>query len=373
MLSSIAAKAAVEKTIREATEKTLKEATAKAAKEAAEKVAKEAAEKVAKEAAEKTIREATEKTLKEATAKAAKEAGDKIAKEAAEKVAREAAEKTIREATEKTLKEAAEKAGKEAAEKAGKEAAEKAAKEAAEKAAKEAAEKASKSLTLTQKLKKGAILTAGGLAILGLGLEADRVFKKSKESFDKRNEKQFQVSKINSTTTEMTITFSNPDNLKIYAEEIVELINVFPQINDKYTVLKQVDNTTVTVVFSKPVYNSSDIKAGTMKLYADQKNDVNEVIKEDLNKAMEVVHGALGSALCTTISSFGLEPYVGYAVNGAYWALFIIILMILIKFLQLISLVFGEHAVVKIVSGIIMAGILYGTHLYASPYFVLKC
>jgi hypothetical protein len=264
------------------------------------------------------------------------------------------------------IKEAAEKASKEAA----KEAAEKAAKEAAEKASKEAAEKASK---LTKNLKKGALLV-GGLAAIGLvGAQADRVAKKSKESFDKRNEKQFQVSAISSTAKEMTITFSNPDNLKIYEEETVELMNVFPQINDRYAVVSQVDNTTVTVILTKPAYNNSDIKTGMMKLFADQRNDVNQVLKDDLNTVIDVVGGALGSAACTTISTFGLTPYVGYVVDGAYWALFIIILMILVKALQIISLVLGDHAVVKIVSGLILLGTLYATHIYIKPYFVLKC
>ena len=341
-------------------------------------IAKAAAEKAAKEAAEKLAKEAAEKIAKEAAEKIAKEAAEKVAKEAAEKAAKEAAEKAAKIGTgavvEKAAKEAAEKAAKEAAEKAAKEAAEKLAKETAEKLAKETAEKASKkALTLTQKLKRG-VIAAGGLAVRGLvGLEGDRVLKKSQESFDKRNEKQFEVSKIASTTTEMTITFSNPDNLKIYAEETVELINVFPQIIDKYAVINQVDNTNVTVVFSKPVYNNSDIKGGMMKLYADQRNDVNDVIKEDLKKAAEVVGGALGSALCTTISTFGLTPYVGYAVNGAYVVFFIIILMILMKILQLVSLVLGDHVAVKIVSGLMTLAILYTTHVYASPYFVLNC
>ena len=344
------------------------------AKAAAEKAAKEAAEQLAKEAAVKIAKEAAEKIAKEAAEKVAKEASEKVVKELADKIVKEAAEKATKEAAEKVAKEAAEKAAKEAAEKAAKigtgAVAEKAAKEAAEKVAKETAEKA---LTLTQKLKRG-VIAAGGLAVIGLvGLEGDRVLKKSQESFDKRNEKQFEVSKIASTTTEMTITFSNPDNLKIYAEETVELINVFPQIIDKYAVINQVDNTNVTVVFSKPVYNNSDIKGGMMKLYADQRNDVNDVIKEDLKKAAEVVGGALGSALCTTISTFGLTPYVGYAVNGAYVVFFIIILMILMKILQLVSLVLGDHVAVKIVSGLMTLAILYTTHVYASPYFVLNC
>ena len=352
------AKAAAEKAAKEAAEKLAKEAAVKIAKEAAEKIAKEAAEKVAKEASEKVVKELADKIVKEAAEKATKEAAEKVAKEAAEKAAKEAAEKAAKIGTGAV------------AEKAAKEAAEKAAKEAAEKVAKETAEKA---LTLTQKLKRG-VIAAGGLAVIGLvGLEGDRVLKKSQESFDKRNEKQFEVSKIASTTTEMTITFSNPDNLKIYAEETVELINVFPQIIDKYAVINQVDNTNVTVVFSKPVYNNSDIKGGMMKLYADQRNDVNDVIKEDLKKAAEVVGGALGSALCTTISTFGLTPYVGYAVNGAYVVFFIIILMILMKILQLVSLVLGDHVAVKIVSGLMTLAILYTTHVYASPYFVLNC
>ena len=388
------AKAAAEKTLKEAAQKALKEATEKllmkttkeaaekAAKEAGEKIAKEiaaaAGEKVAKAAAEKAAKEAAEKGVKEGAKEAAEKAAKEGAKESAEKGTKEGAEKASKEGAEKASKEGAEKATKESAEKASKEGAEKATKEGAEKGTKEGAEKASKeatkeALTKTQKLKKG-LLAAGALAAIGLvGYEADRVMTKSKESFDKRNEKQFTISKIASTATEMTITFANPDNLKIYAEEIVELMNVFPQINDKYDVIKQVDNTTITVVFKKPVYNNSDIKAGTMKLYADQKNDVNQVLKDDLNTVIDTVGGALGSALCTTISTLGLKPYVGYAVDGAYWAFFIIILMILMKVLQLISLLLGEHIAVKFVSGAIAIGILYGVHIYAKPYFVLKC
>ena len=341
-------------------------------------IGKAMAEKALKEAAQKVLREATEKLVVKAAAEAAekvaREAGEKIAKEiaaaAGEKVAKAAAEKAGKEAAEKGVKQGAKEVAEKAVKEGAKEGAEKGTKEGAEKASKEATKEA---LTKTQKLKKG-LLAAGALAAIGLvGYEADRVMTKSKESFDKRNEKQFTISKIASTATEMTITFANPDNLKIYAEETVELMNVFPQINDKYEVLKQVDNTTVTVVFKKSVYNNSDIKAGTMKLYADQKNDVNEVLKEDLNTVLNTVGKALGSALCTTISTLGLTPYVGYAVDGAYWTVFIIILMILLKFLQLISLVLGEHFAVKLVSGAIAIGILYGVHVYGKPYFVLKC
>ena len=383
-------KAAAEKTLKEAGQKILRDATEKLLKktatEAATAAATAAGEKIAKEiaaaAGEKVAKAAGEKVAKEAAEKGVKQGAKEVAEKAVKEGAKEGAEKGTKEGAKEVAEKAAKEGGKEGAEKGTKEGAEKAAKEGAkegaEKGTKEGAEKASKeatkeALTKTQKLKKG-LLAAGALAAIGLvGYEADRVMTKSKESFDKRNEKQFTISKIASTATEMTITFANPDNLKIYAEETVELMNVFPQINDKYEVLKQVDNTTVTVIFKKPVYNNSDIKAGTMKLYADQKNDVNEVLKEDLNTVLDTVGKALGSALCTTISTLGLTPYVGYAVDGAYWTVFIIILMILLKFLQLISLVLGEHFAVKLVSGAIAIGILYGVHVYGKPYFVLKC
>ena len=372
-----------------------KKATTNIASSATKSIADDIAKKAAKMAASKVddAAKATGKAAAELADDVAKKAG-KVATESADDIAKKAG-KVATESADDIAKKAgkagaesaddiAKKAGKAGAEsaddiakKAGKAGAE-SADDVAKKAGKAGAESADDvakagSKSLGKKLKKGA-LAIGGLTALGLTIfEAERVMRLSKEEFEKRNEKQFQVTKVESTTTEMTITFDNPENLKIYPEEIVELMNVFPQVNDKYAVIQLVDNSTVTVVFTKPVYNNSDIKSGTMKLYADQTNDANEILKKDLKTVVDTVRGALGSALCTTISTLGLTPYVGYAVDGAYWVLFIIILMILMKFLQLISLLLGEHIAVKLVSGVITLGILYGVHVYAGPYFVLKC
>jgi len=362
-------------------------ATKSIADDIAAKVAKAAAAKVddAAKAAGKAAADVADDIAKKA-GKAATESADDLAKKAGKAGAESADDlaKKAGKAGAESADDVAKKAGKAGAEsaddvakKAGKAGAE-SADDVAKKAGKAGAESADDvakagSKSFGKKLKKGALGLAG-LAALGLTVfEAERVMRLSEEEFKKRNEKQFQVTKIGSTTTEMTITFDNPENLKIYPEEIVELMNVFPQVNDKYTVIQLVDNTTVTVVYAKPVYNNSDIKAGTMKLYADKTNDANEILKKDLNTVVDAVGDALKTGLCTTISTFGLTPYVGYAVDGAYWVFFIIILMILMKFLQLVSLLLGEHIAVKLVSGVFTLGILYGVHVYAGPYFVLKC
>jgi len=347
----------------------------KAATESVDDIAKKAGKAVTESAddiAKKAGKAATESAddIAKKAGKAATESADDIAKKAG-KAATESADDIAKKAG-KAATESADDIAKKAG-KAGAESADDIAKKVGKAGAESVDDVAKAGSSLGKKLKKGA-LVVGGLTALGLtAFQAERVMRLSEEEFKKRNEKQFQVTKVTSTTTEMTITFDNPENLKIYPEEIVELMNVFPQVNDKYTVIELVDNTTVTVVYAKPVYNNSDIKAGTMKLYAEQTNDANEILKEDLKTVVDVVGGALKSGLCTTISTLGLTPYVGYAVDGAYWVFFIIILMILMKFLQLVSLLLGEHIAVKLVFGVFTLGILYGVHVYAGPYFVLKC
>lgn len=243
--------------------------------------------------------------------------------------------------------------------------------DAAAKAAKEATELATKKTakTLTKNLKKGAL----GLAALGiLGLSAAAmvdVYNKSKESFDKRNEKQFKITKITSTATEMSITFENPEKLAIYAEEEVELLDVDVVIKGRYVVNKSDSETKITVAYTKPTpYKNNDVKVGTFKLFADQKNDVNKVIADELEKA----GNALGAGLCFTLKTFGLDSYV----SGGAMTIFVIILLILLGILfkvrGIVDMIF-MHKAVPYITAVIVLSIVGGSGFLLYPYFNVKC
>jgi hypothetical protein len=330
------------------------------------------AKKAMQEALEKTIKESAEKLAKEGAEKLAKEGAEKLAKEGAEKLAKEAAEKLAKEAAEKLAKESAEKLAKESAEKLAKESAEKAAKEAAEKAAKEAAEKAAKTALPSVKKMKKAAITAAGLTALGLGAaEAVSVYNRSKELFDKRNGKQFNLLSIASSNTEITITFINTDNLKIYAEEEIEITGVDAKINGRFSVIKQVDTTTITVVRdpTKPLFNLSNMTTGSMKLFADQKNDAADVIQSDIDKLADLGK----SALCNTIAFLKLTPYVDTIMNGSYIVFLIICIMILVKIADILTMVLGKIPYVKMMIGVMMLGVILAIHFLIGPLFALKC
>lgn len=331
-------------TLETAGEKIVKVGGANVAQEAAEKAAKEAAKKLA----EKTAKTVGMTAVQEAAEKTAKEA----AKQAAEKAAKEAAEKATKEAT--------------------KEALEKAAKEATEKASKEATEKAAKTaLPLSKNLKKGALGLAAVTAV-GLGAaEGVSVYNRSKQSFDKRNQKQFVLTSISSSPDTMTITFVNTDNLKIYAEETIDIVNVDPMVNGTYEVLSQVDMTTITVKrdLTKPAVNLSAIKTGNMKLNADQKNDVTAAIEEDLKKVTDLGK----SALCNTISFLKLDPYIDSVMNGSYIVFLIICIVVLMKIAEVLNMVLGKIPFVKMIVGLLMLGVIVAIHFLIGPYFVLTC
>jgi len=278
-----------------------------------QKIAKEAAEKAAKEGAEKAAKEAAEKAAKEAAEKAAKEAAEKAAKEAAEKAAKEATEKATKEATEKAAKEAAEKAAKESAEKAAKEAAEKAAKEAAEKAAKEAAEKAAKeSAEKVSKLGKG-LLGAG--VLVGAGLIGMDAYEKSKKEFDKRNGKTFKLIEIsNASNNNIKLVFENPESLKFYKEEEVEITNSDNNFNGKYEIFSVENSTTIILKYQQKLEKNG--KSGNIKLFANMKNDVNKVVDDNLKKLGDVtgVSTLLDTVkkIAYTAINYGILFLIGY-------------------------------------------------------------
>jgi hypothetical protein len=236
----------------------------------------------------------------------------------------------------------------------------------------EAAETAAKTaLPLSKKLKKG-VLGLAAVTALGLGTaQGISVYNRSKESFEKRNQKQFVLTSITSSSDAMTITFVNTDNLKIYPEETIDIVNVNPTVNGTYEVLSQVDTTTITVKrdLTKPAVNLFEMKTGNMILNADQKNDVADVIQEDLNKIADLGK----SALCNTISFLKLTPYVDSLVNGSYIVFLIICIVVLMKIAEVLTMVLGKIPYVKMIVGLLMLGVIVAIHFLIGPLFVLTC
>jgi hypothetical protein len=235
----------------------------------------------------------------------------------------------------------------------------------------EAAEKAQKALSLSKNLKNGAL---GVAAVTGLGLSTAygiNIYNRSKETFDKRNQKQFSLTSISSSSDAMTITFVNTDNLKIYSNETVDIMNVDSTVNGTYIVISQVDMTTITVKrnLMKPAVNLSAMKTGNMKLNADQKNDLGDVIQEDLNKVADLGKGAL----CNAISFLKLDPYIASLVNGSYVVFLIICIVVLMKIAEVLNMVLGKIPYVKMIVGLIMLGAIVAIHFLIGPYFVLTC
>ena len=393
----LAREKALKETLEAAKEKALKlaleEAKEKSVKAALEAARAKAVKEVVEEARDKLVKEAVDAAKEKAVKEVVDAAKEKLVKEAVEAAKEKAVKETAEALKEKAVKETAEalkeKAAKETAEalkeKTAKETAEalkeKTAKEAAEalkeKAAKEAADTLKKKASSVSKtLKKGAIaattLIAAGLAVA----EAVSVFERSSESFAKRNNKQFQISKIVYTSSDMTITFANQENIRIYPEEVVEIIGVDVKINGSFDVIKQSDDSfSVTVVpdKTKALYDNSDILEGTMTLHADQKNDAATILEEDAKKAVKAVTGLAKSGLCSVVSLLKLEPYVSKIINGTYIASLVILLVILLKIVSVVSLVTLDNTIVKIISFIVSIIILAAYHVYASPYFVLDC
>ena len=251
-----------------------------------QKLALEAAAKLGKEAIEKALKESIEKTLKEA----GKEASGKLVKESIEKLGKEGVEKALKEATDKALKEG----GKEAAEKALKEGGEKALKETGletgEKALKEGGKEAGEK-TLKEaggKIKNlGKGLLAVG-AVVGAGIVAMDTYDKSKKEFDKRNEKTFKLIEIsNDNNNNIKLVLENPENLKFYKEEQVEITNSDINFNGKYEITSSEKNNTVIMLKYQKKLDKNG-KTGNIKLFADMKNDLSTVVNEDLKKLGDV-------------------------------------------------------------------------------------
>jgi hypothetical protein len=244
--------------------------------------------------------------------------------------------------------------------------------ELAERTAREAAEKAAKgALPLSKQLKRGA-LTVGALTAIGLGTaQGISVYNRSKETFDKRNEEQFSLTSIASSNDAITITFINTNNLKIYPDEEIEIIGVDTKINGRFVVISQIDNTTITVKrdTTKPLFTLYSMNSGTMKLFADQKNDVASVIQDDLNKVADIGKGAL----CDTISFLNLTPYIDGVLNGAYIVFLVICVMILYQIYGLLNTVLGQIPYVKFVLAVVLLALIVAIHFLAGPLFVLKC
>ena len=263
-------KEAIEKALKESIEKTLKEA----GKEASGKLVKESIEKLGKEGVEKALKEATDKALKEG----GKEAAEKALKEGGEKALKE----TGLETGEKALKEGGKEAGEKALKEGGKEAGEKAlkegGKEAGEKTLKEAGGK-------IKNLGKG-LLAVG--AVVGAGIVAMDTYDKSKKEFDKRNEKTFKLIEIsNDNNNNIKLVLENPENLKFYKEEQVEITNSDINFNGKYEITSSEKNNTVIMLKYQKKLDKNG-KTGNIKLFADMKNDLSTVVNEDLKKLGDV-------------------------------------------------------------------------------------
>ena len=260
-------------------------------------------------------------------------------------VAGEIAEKAAKDAAEKAAKDAAEKAAKDAAEKAAKDAAEKAAKDAAEKAAKDAAEKAAKEASI-KGLSKFAkySLTAAGIAGLGFGLD---VTKKATDNFNKRDGQYFTVtfikndSSISTNDANIIVNFTNPNSIKMYPGEDIELsetnINIkqdgtFGNINGRFEIKKVINTTTILIIKIQNIETADGEAKGKMILHADIKNDLNDAAIDDLNKIED---------LAPDLPSFDWL-YTSLKVIGA-----IIILCILIfiatKIKQIIRFIFPSN------------------------------
>jgi hypothetical protein len=179
------------------------------------------------------------------------------------------------------------------------------------------------------------------------------------------------LTSIASTTDVMTIFFVNTDNLKIFAEETVDIMNVNPTVNGTYEVISQVDMTTITVKrdLTKPVVNLPAMKSGNMKLNADQKNDVAEAIQEDIDKVTDLGK----SALCNAISFLKLDPYIDSLMNGSYIVFLIICIVVLMKIAEVLNMVLGKIPYVKMIVGLLMLGVIVAIHFLIGPYFALKC
>jgi hypothetical protein len=278
---------------------------------------------VGKEALEKTAREAGEKALREAGEKGIKEAGEKALREAGEKAFREAAQKTGQEISQQALKEAGEKALKEAGEKGIKAAGETVIREGGEKVAKEVGtevtEKVSKEVgtKAVSKLKtagKYAAVTVAGLAAIGLGVE---IYNKSKESFDKRNNHIFTIISIYNLSGisdgNISIKLANPDQLKMYVREDVELSNTDINISGRFEILK-VNGDFTEILIKKVETLTKQGTKGDIKLFADQNNDVINVVEEGIKDVIDTVSDVTGLGALFESAKNGLI-YFGIAVG----------------------------------------------------------
>jgi hypothetical protein len=232
------------------------------------------------------------------------------------------------------------------------------------------AEKAAKASSFTKNLKRGAIAVTALGGLVALGLEAKKIHDKSEETFKARNEKEFQITKIVSTTGQMAITFNNPDGLLIYPDEEVELIDVDINVNgNRYKVIKTDNGVTTFVVNTKAPYNNFDVKKGVMKLYANQSNDVQKAIEDELNKA----RNALGVGFCATLNTFGITPYVNHIMT-VFFVLFILFITYIFFYIPtIVSVVFPGNDMVKNVSILVTIGMIIFIGFVTNSLFVLNC
>ena len=263
---------------------------------------------LAKEALEKTAKEAAKNLMEKGAKEAATEAAERLAKKAAIDAAEKAAKEAATEAAEKIAKEAAAKAAKEAATEAAEKAAKEAAKAAAEKTAKKGA------ISTIKKGAKYAAVTVASLAAIGLGAE---IYNKSKESFDKRNNKIFTITSIYNTPGasdgNISIKFTNPDKLKMYVREDVELSNTDINISGRFEILK-VNGDFTEILIQKVETLTKQGTKGDIKLFADQNNDVVDVVEEGIKDVIDTVSDATGLGAFFESAKNGLI-YFGIAVG----------------------------------------------------------
>lgn len=310
-------------------------------------IIKQSTEQMLKSAREEIIKKLIKDISEKMFQKILKETGQKISKEALEKMAKEAVEKTLKEGSEnmteeiltKTVKEAAT----EAVEKGGKDLA----KEASEKAAKEAAENAAKSKNSISKMGKGILSVA---AVVTTGIVTYDIYDKSSKSFEKRNGKTFKIIEIsNNNENNVKLVLENPENIKFYKEEEVEITNTDIQFNGRYEI-KSVDNNTIILNYNKKL----DIKGtrGDIKLFANMKNDLNNTIDEGLKEITKNIGDVTGvNNVINTIKTigyiifkYGFMVFIAYLLyqlvptfNNKYMLLFKYLFMIIVIMLIYVS------------------------------------